>query len=161
MTFYLLLINNHYVLIKDFNRLMFNKTKSKNKKWFCKSCLQCFCNKKILNEYGKDCLLINGKQRIKLEKGFIKFNNFNKRIHCPFKISADFECLLKNLDNRINNDCFSYTSKYQDHIPCNFAYKLVCIDDKFSKDVVLYRRKNAVFKLFKVFLMNILIVKIL
>ena len=28
----LLLINNHYVLIKDFNRLMFNKTKSKNKK---------------------------------------------------------------------------------------------------------------------------------
>ena len=30
----LLVINNHYVLIKDFNRLMFNKTKSKNKKWF-------------------------------------------------------------------------------------------------------------------------------
>ena len=28
----LLLINNHYVLIKDFNRPMFNKTKSKNKK---------------------------------------------------------------------------------------------------------------------------------
>ena len=28
----LLLINNHYVLIKDFNRLMFNKNKSKNKK---------------------------------------------------------------------------------------------------------------------------------
>ena len=27
----LLLINNHYVLIKDFNRLMFNKTKSKKK----------------------------------------------------------------------------------------------------------------------------------
>ena len=41
---------------------------------------------------------------------------------------------------------FSYTSKYQDHIPCSFAYKLVCIDDKFSKDVVLYRGKNAVFK---------------
>ena len=28
----LLLINNHYVLIKDFNRLIFKKTKSKNKK---------------------------------------------------------------------------------------------------------------------------------
>ena len=28
----LLLINNHYVYIKDFSRLMFNKTKSKNKK---------------------------------------------------------------------------------------------------------------------------------
>ena len=49
----LLLINNHYVLIKDFNRLMFNKTKSKNKKWFCKSCLQCFSSKKILRNMVK------------------------------------------------------------------------------------------------------------
>ena len=39
----LLLISNkftsHYVYIKDVNRLMFNKTKNKNKKYFCKSCL--------------------------------------------------------------------------------------------------------------------------
>ena len=41
---------------------------------------------------------------------------------------------------------FSYTSKYQDHIPCNFAYKLVCIDDKYSKDIILYKGKNAVYK---------------
>ena len=68
---------------------MFNKAKSKNKKWFCKSCLQCFSCKKILN--GKNCLLINGGQRIKLEKGFIEFNNFNKMISWPFKVYADFE----------------------------------------------------------------------
>ena len=29
----------HYVYIKDFNRFMFHKTKNKNKKWCCKSCL--------------------------------------------------------------------------------------------------------------------------
>ena len=40
----------------------------------------------------------------------------------------------------------SYTEKYQDHIPCNFAYKLICIDDKFSKPVVLHRGKNPVNK---------------
>ena len=37
---FLLLIDNdksHYVYIKDFNRLMFHKTKKKKKKWFCKS----------------------------------------------------------------------------------------------------------------------------
>ena len=45
----LLLVNNHYVLIKDFNRLMFNKTKNKNKKWFCKSCLCCFSGELVLN----------------------------------------------------------------------------------------------------------------
>ena len=53
---------------------------------------------------------------------------------------------LKGCNSGINNDCFSYTSKYQDHIPCSFAYKLVCIDDKFSKDVMLYKGKNAVYK---------------
>ena len=33
---------SHYVYIKDFNTFMFHKTKNKNKKWFCKSYLQCF-----------------------------------------------------------------------------------------------------------------------
>ena len=33
---------NHYVYIKDFNRLMFNKIKHKGRKYFCKSCLQGF-----------------------------------------------------------------------------------------------------------------------
>ena len=56
----LLLVNNHHVLIKDFNRLMFSKSKNKNKKLFCKSCLQCFSSEKVLIEHGKDCLLING-----------------------------------------------------------------------------------------------------
>ena len=100
----------------------------------------------MLIKHGKDCLLINGRQRVKSEKGFIEFNNFKNMIPAPFKIYADFECLLKNVDSGINNDCFSYTAKYQDHIPCSFAYKLVCVNDKFSKDVVLYRGNNAVFK---------------
>ena len=47
----LLLIDNdksHYVYIKDFNRFMFHRTKNKNKKWFCKSCLQCFSSENVL-----------------------------------------------------------------------------------------------------------------
>ena len=67
-------------------------------------------------------------------------------IPCPFKIYADFECLLKEVDIRNNNDCFSYTAKYQDPIPRSFAYKVLCVDDKCSKDLVYYREKNAVFK---------------
>ena len=38
----LLLIDDdksHYAYIKDFDRFMFHKTKNKNKKWFCRSCL--------------------------------------------------------------------------------------------------------------------------
>ena len=116
---------------------MFNKNKCKNKKWFCKSCLQCFSGETVLIEHVKYCFLINSEQNAKLEKGFIEFNNFNKMIPAPFKIYADFECLLKKVDIGINNNCFSYTAKYQDHIPCSFAYKLICVDDKYSKGIVL------------------------
>ena len=53
-----LLIDNdklHYVYIKDFNRFMFHKTKIKNKKWFCKSCLQCFSSKNVLIKHKENC----------------------------------------------------------------------------------------------------------
>ena len=78
----LFLISNgftsHYVYIKDFNRVMFNKTKTKNKKYFCKNCLQCFSSENVLIEHRGDCLMVNGKQNVKLEKGFIEFKNFDK-----------------------------------------------------------------------------------
>ena len=62
---------SHYVYIKNFNRLMFSKTKNKNKKYFCKSCLQCFSSESVLLEHKKGCLLINGGQNVKLEKRLI------------------------------------------------------------------------------------------
>ena len=40
----------------------------------------------------------------------------------------------------------SFTKKYQDHIPCSFAYKLVCVDDKFTKPIAVFRDKNDAFK---------------
>ena len=52
----LLILNkfkSHYVYIENFNRFIFNKTKNKNTKRFCKSCLQCFSIEKISNEHNK------------------------------------------------------------------------------------------------------------
>ena len=122
---------------------MFNKTKNKIKKYFCKSCLQCFSSENILKDHGKDCLLTNGGQNVKLNKGFIEFKNFSRQIPVPFKICANFECLFRGCDVGLDNDCFSYNRKYQDHIPRSFAYNLVCVDNKFSKDIVLYRGKKC------------------
>ena len=138
----LLLINNdksHYVYIKDFNRLMFHKTKNKNKKWFCKSCLQCFSSENVLIKHKENCLSINGKQSVKLDEGIIKFENYFKQIPVPFKIYADFECNLRKV--KCNEG--SYTEQYQDHIPCSLAYKIVCIDDKFTKPAIICRGENA------------------
>ena len=64
---------SHHVYIKDFNTFMFHKTKNKNKKWFCRSCLQCFSNKNVLIKHNEDCLSINGKQSVNLVKGIIEF----------------------------------------------------------------------------------------
>ena len=42
--------------------------------------------------------------------------------------------------------------KYQDHIPCSFAYKVVCIDDRFTKPIVVYRGENAAYEFIKAIL---------
>ena len=96
--------------------------------------------------------MINGGQNVKLERGFIRFKKFSRQIPVPFKIYSDFECLLKGCNVDVDNENVSYTKKYQEHIPCSFSFKVVSIDNKFSKDVVLYRGKNAVLK----FMMSIL-----
>ena len=74
----------------------------------------------------------------------ISFRNYSKQIPVPFKIYAYFKCILRNVNGGIINDYISYTIKYQDHVPCSFAYKLVCVDNEYSKKIVLYRGKNSV-----------------
>ena len=86
---------SHYVYIKDFNRLMFNKTKNKNKKYFCRCCLQCSSSENVLTDHKENCLVINGKQNVKLGKGSISFKNYSKQLPALFKIYADFECILR------------------------------------------------------------------
>ena len=92
----ILLIDNdksHYVYMKDFDRFMFHKTKNKNKKWFCRSCLQRFSSENVLIKHKENC-----KQSVKLEKGIIKFENYCKQIPVHFKIYADFGSNLKMLN---------------------------------------------------------------
>ena len=81
---------SHYVYIKDFNRFMCNKTKNKNKKHFCKYCLQCFSSERVLVEHKETCFKINGNQAVKLRSGSIKFKNYFKQLSVSFKIYADF-----------------------------------------------------------------------
>ena len=61
---------------------------------------------------------------------------------------ADFECNLESVESYEG----SYSKKYQDHIPCSFAYKLVCVDDEFTKPIVAFRGKNAAYEFIKAIL---------
>ena len=115
-------------------------TKNKNKKYFCKSCLQCFSSKNVSTEHKEVCLKISGKQAAKLEKETTEFKNYLKQIPLPFKVYAEY--IFKNVESNAG----SCSKKYQDHIPCSYAYKVVCVDDKFSQPTVVFRGKNAAYR---------------
>ena len=92
-------------------------------------------------KHKENWLSINGKQSVKLKKGIIKF----EQIPVSFKIYADFGCNLKSV--KCNEG--SYT---ENHIPCSFAYKIVCIDDRFTKSTIIYRGENAAYEFIKAIL---------
>ena len=49
--------------------------------------------------------------------------------------------------------------KYQDHVPCSFDDKLVCVDDKCAKPTVVFWAKMMLMNLLKQFLKSIGIAK--
>ena len=126
LIFVFLLISNefksHDVYIKEFDRFMFNKTKNKGKKYFYKNCLQWFSSEKILSEHKEDCVVINGKQSVNLESGYISFKNYLKQISVLFKIYVDLECILKKVDCDIRH---SSTSSYTQNIKIMFLVVLI------------------------------------
>ena len=60
-------------------------------------------------------------------------------------IYADFQSILVPEDNGMQNPNESYTNKHQKRIACSYGYKLVCVDDKFSKPFKSYFGKDAVY----------------
>ena len=93
-------------------------------------------------EHKETFLRTNGKQTVKLKSGLNKFKNYFKHLAVSFKIYADFECNAKGVKSNDRNNNTAYTEKNQKHISCSFAHEVVCVDDKFSKTLVLYRGKK-------------------
>ena len=57
-------------------------------------------------------------------------------------------CSLKSVESYKG----SFSKKYEDHIPCSFAYKLLYGNDKFIKPIVVFRGENAVYEFIKAIL---------
>ena len=47
------------------------------------------------------------------------------------------------MESKTQNE--SYNNKYQKHVACSYDYKLVCVDDKFSKSFKSYFGKDSVY----------------
>src|SRR6266581_4500141 len=141
---------NHYVLIKDFDKLCCKITKDTMKKNICMNCIQNFPSKERLQDHKPNCIKINGSQAVKLPKegSYIKFRNLKNTLDVPFVIYADFESILIPLEIDTTNN--SQTTKTHEHKPCSYGYKVVCkLDDKLSVPYKTYKGEDCIEMFFK------------
>ena len=72
-------------------------------------------------------------------------SKIERKIKSLFMNYADFESILVPEDNGSQNPNENYTNKYQKHVTCSYRYKLVCVDDKFSKPFKSYLGKDTAY----------------
>ena len=116
--------NTHYCLVKNLSALLASQiNKHKDSLNFCLNCLNGYKDIEKLKNHKIYC---SEKESVKIvmpPKGtFLKFNNFLHSEKAPFAIYADFESLIKPMDNCDPNPNKSYTKKYQKHEPISFSY---------------------------------------
>ena len=134
----------HYVFIKDFNRMMYSQTDTKNKgkKHLCMHCLQNFTSEEILNIHKERYILINGMQKPIYEEGTIEFRNYDKHIPTSFRIYVDIESFNKKVNIRKGRS----TTFYSKHIPYSVAAKLVCTDNTYTQPTKIFFGSNCINK---------------
>lgn len=146
----LFLHDEHYTLIKDFDKLNYSYNKHKAKKHFCKKCMHCFCRKEILERHIPDCDLNNPTKTVLPAEGSkMEFQNFNRKLKVPYVIYADFECLTEELEAKDDQNV-DKTVPYQKHKPCGFCLYVVSVDEKYNCEPILYRGPDADIKFLEV-----------
>ena len=124
--------------MKDLSRLVsrqYNNYKSKH--YFCQYCLHGCTSKVVLKNHLGRCKL-HGPQRIKLpeadgKKGRdkVKFAKTEYQLRLPFVIYADFEIVLCKQDSCEPSSSKSFTTQYQQHIPCGSCIYVKYIDGRY------------------------------
>ena len=157
----------HYILIKDFDKFMYNQSRQKERKHFCMYCLQCFSSESILKKHTNNGFIINGKQAINMPKegeNILKLNNFHKQQVVPFAIYADLEAITKKAQGCKPNDLtmINYTQKpIRLMKTATLDTKLYVADDKYSKPIQTDRGENAVYEFMERCLKRLSTVKVL
>ena len=76
----------------------------------------------------------------------VRFKSFERKIKSPFMIYEDLERILVPEDKGKQNPYKSYTKNIkQKHVAFRYGYKLVCVDDKFSKPFKSYSGEDTVY----------------
>ena len=112
---------NHYVLIKDYSRLLGSQTNKTNRQLFyCQYCQKGFSKENLLQAHLLKGCMANEVQAIEMpeEKEKMSFQKHYKKLKCPYVIYGDFECLTA-----LTNEGIKGT--YQNHKPSGFMLNVV------------------------------------
>ena len=135
--------NSHYCLVKNISALLASQIN--NHKGTSHICLNCFNSFKSLDSLDKHKEYCYNNECVKIAmpppNTFLRFKNFRYFEKAPFVIYADFESLIKPMDNCDPDPNKSYTKKYQKHKPSGFCYYIKSLyEDVFKSEKRTYTK---------------------
>ena len=128
---------SHYCLVKNTSALLALQINNhKGTSHICLNCINGFKSPDSLNKHKEYCY---NNECVKIvmppQNTFLRFKNFRYSEKAPFAIYADFESLIKPMDNCDPDPNKSYTKKYQKHEPISFSYYIKCFNDTLCKEI--------------------------
>ena len=129
--------NSHYCLVKNTSALLALQINNhKGTSHICLNCINGFKSLDSLNKHKEYCY---NNECVKIvmppQNTFLRFKNFRYSEKAPFAIYADFESLIKPMDNCDPDPNKSYTKKYQKHEPISFSYYIKCFNNTLCKEI--------------------------
>ena len=127
----------HYTLVKNKSALISSQINShEHKRHLCLNCFNSFNTSESLNKHKEYCYENKSvKITIPPQNTYLRFKNFHHSEKAPFAVYADFESLIKPLNNCDPDPNKSYTKKYQKHEPISFSY-YIAVNGVFFKPVL-------------------------
>ena len=135
----------HYCWIKDLNRLLGDQHSNTRRYHYCPYCLHGFIKERLLEDHIP-YFKTHGPQKIYLpndDDKWLYHKDIRKQLKVPYVIYGDFESLLIPIEGCENDAEMTSTIKTTKHIPCGFAYKVVCLTSETSKQPVVNRGLDA------------------
>ena len=114
----------HYTLVKNKSALIASQINNhKGSRHICLNCFNSFNSPETLETHKEYCYENESVKTLMPPPGtFLRFKNFLHSEKAPFAVYADFESLIKPMDNCNPDPNESYTKKYQKHEPVSFCY---------------------------------------
>jgi hypothetical protein len=118
--------NIHYCLIQNLSRLVRSQiTKHEKTTHLYRMCLNKFGSEINLKDYKTLwCTQICKNRNANALQQYLTVRNYNHSLKVPFKVCAEFECILQKIQTCQPSDEASYTNAYQKHVPVSFAYHI-------------------------------------